>query len=284
MPAFGTGDYGMSYTDSAQAVFQALANVCPNLQHVRQIRIVIFQSKMVSTFQQTLQQYGIGTLKQSKAPKPSTASKPPNSSTANRFSKSGNEEGVMTKTIEFRLFGKSKDGVDRAQTALMKGLKETCKTHTVENKDVSKLSERQRKKLTKKARELDVTITFRNTCIVVLGDPEDVSVIINDIWEEIKKRSEKEKDTENARVLYKTIKWQYESHGIDVFFNERSNAIIEKAYSNNDTKVTVKVGGEKCDIYLAKYPGTELSTGKELSSGRTFLVTRTTATSKGEGK
>jgi hypothetical protein len=227
---------------------------------------------MVSTFQQTQQQYGTGALKQSRAPKPSTASKPPKPSTASRFSKSGNEEGVM-KTIEFRLFGKSKDGVDRAQTALSKGLTETCKTQKVENKDVCKLSERQRKKLTTKARQLDVTIKFADRIqrIIVRGDPEDVSVIINDIWEEIQERSKKENDSEQAKMLYKTIKWQYESHGIIHFFNKSSNAVIEKAHANKDTRVTVEVECENYLIVFAQSTGTGLSTAQIISVARTTV-------------
>jgi ABC-type molybdate transport system ATPase subunit len=142
----------------------------------------------------------------------------------------------------------------------------------VENKDVSKLSERQRKKLTTKARKLDVTIKFEDRIqrIVVRGDPDDVSVIINDIWEEIQERSKKENDSEQAKVLYKTIKWQYESHGISHFFNKSSNAVIEKAHANKDTRVTVEVEGENYIIIFAQ------STGTGLSSGQTISVTRTT--------
>ncbi|XP_031574899.1 uncharacterized protein LOC116308576 [Actinia tenebrosa] len=274
LPAIGTGKSGMSSADSAQATFQALANVCPNLHSLGEVRIVIFQAPMVATFQQTLQQYLTGSFKQSKPHKIPPAKKREKSHAPSK-TPDHLDDAVMA--IQFHVFGKSKDCVDRAQKDLTKRFTEACKTQAVENDVVSKLSERQRNKLRTKARKLDVSIKFEDRIgrIVVRGDPEDVSTIVNDIWEEIQERGKKEKESEQAEVIYKTVKWQYELHGTRKYFNKSANATIEKAHANDDNRVTVDVQGEKYVIVLAT------STGTGLSTGQTMSVTRTTVESNG---
>ena len=56
-PAIGTGAYGMSATDSASLIFQALSNFSTNFKTIRNVRIVIFQGQMLQVFQQEHQRH-----------------------------------------------------------------------------------------------------------------------------------------------------------------------------------------------------------------------------------
>ena len=56
-PAIGTGAYGMSATDSASLIFQALSNFSANFNTIRKVRIVIFQGQMLQVFQQEHQRH-----------------------------------------------------------------------------------------------------------------------------------------------------------------------------------------------------------------------------------
>ena len=56
-PAIGTGAYGMSATDSASLIFQALDNFSANFNTIRKVRIVIFQAQMLQVFQQEQQRH-----------------------------------------------------------------------------------------------------------------------------------------------------------------------------------------------------------------------------------
>ena len=56
-PAIGTGAYGMSATDSASLTFQGLSNFSANFNTIHKVRIVIFQSQMLQTFQQEQQRH-----------------------------------------------------------------------------------------------------------------------------------------------------------------------------------------------------------------------------------
>ena len=57
LPAIGTGVYGMSATDSANLIFQALSRLSTNFNTIRKVRIVIFQAQMLQVFQQEHQRH-----------------------------------------------------------------------------------------------------------------------------------------------------------------------------------------------------------------------------------
>ena len=57
LPAIGTGAYGMSATDSASLVFQALSNFSANFNTIRKVRIVTFRAQILQVFQQEQQKH-----------------------------------------------------------------------------------------------------------------------------------------------------------------------------------------------------------------------------------
>ena len=56
-PAIGTGAHGMSATDSADLIFQALSNFSANFNTICKVRIIIFQAPMLPVFQQEHQRH-----------------------------------------------------------------------------------------------------------------------------------------------------------------------------------------------------------------------------------
>ena len=57
LPAFGTGAFHVSAADSASLIFKALTNFSGSFRSVRKVRIVIFESPMLSAFQQEHQRH-----------------------------------------------------------------------------------------------------------------------------------------------------------------------------------------------------------------------------------
>ena len=55
VPAIGTGGFGLSGSESAQLVFQALNNMVDNFESISSVRIVVFQTQMVQAFQREQQ-------------------------------------------------------------------------------------------------------------------------------------------------------------------------------------------------------------------------------------
>ena len=55
VPAIGTGGFGLSASESAQLIFQALNNMGENFENLSTVRIVVFQTQMVHAFQREQQ-------------------------------------------------------------------------------------------------------------------------------------------------------------------------------------------------------------------------------------
>ena len=55
VPAIGTGGFGLSASESAQLIFQALNNMGENFENISTVRIVVFQTQMVHAFQREQQ-------------------------------------------------------------------------------------------------------------------------------------------------------------------------------------------------------------------------------------
>ena len=55
VPAIGTGGFGLSASESAQLIFQALNNMGENFESISTVRIVVFQTQMVQAFRREQQ-------------------------------------------------------------------------------------------------------------------------------------------------------------------------------------------------------------------------------------
>ena len=55
VPAIGTGGFGLSASESAQLIFQALNNMGGNFESISTVRIVVFQTQMVKAFRREQQ-------------------------------------------------------------------------------------------------------------------------------------------------------------------------------------------------------------------------------------
>lgn len=127
LPAFGTGSSNMNAIDSAEATFGAIGNVNHQLQNLQQIRIVIYKdSSMLDTFQRVGQQHGVlsgpgqqhgvlsGPVKSRKRSVPGKARR--------------QLSPIQSTSMSFRIYGRSIDSVAAAETSLIKGCSDSCKT------------------------------------------------------------------------------------------------------------------------------------------------------------
>ena len=237
LPAVGTGAFGMSATDSAQLTFQALNNFSSRSHNLRKVRIVVFQAQMVQAFHQEQQK---------------CAMSPAGLEKKDFESKQGKRESLRDSTITaeqsvtISVTGNCQADVSKAVDALKKGLSEACVTMKVEDKGVSKLSERQIASLRKKAESCDVKLEFETDVdrVVVRGEPSDASRMVGEIWREINERSRKDRDQEQGLLVSRNVEWRYEIRGSTMPFDSKANAKIELAHTKNEPKVTVSLRGE----------------------------------------
>ena len=203
LPALGTGNAGGDPKRSAQSMLRAVNNFRnQSPQNIRHIRIVIFQSQMVGVFQQEQQRLGLDT---SMVPMPTTGSWP------QQRDKVAKQVIRHSGSARLHICGRDKLSVDKIIKALQKTFSDALTKQKVEDDAVNFLSERQVKKLEKKATELDVDIEIepRVSRIVVSGNPKDVAEIIGVVYEEINHCKEKQREKERAQLVAKNVQWYY---------------------------------------------------------------------------
>ncbi|XP_048590723.1 uncharacterized protein LOC5500942 [Nematostella vectensis] len=263
LPACGTGGFGLSEADSADLTFNAFRNICPKLNSITEIKVVIFnKATLLQAFQLQLHKLGTSSLfKKAVSPRKSYSSKNSQSAVIQPRSQD---------TVKFTVYGKSNNAVDDAVKALVDAFKSVCVTQEVKDEAVSSLSSSQRQTLSAKAFKNDIDINFDDASnrVVIGGGAQDVMSLVNDVWKELNDRKEKDKAKEHASVLYKTIRWQYNKNGTSVVFDKHVNAEIEKAHSNKTPSVTVKHGHETFVITMATMTGVSQSGGQQITVTR----------------
>ena len=157
-------------------------------------------------------------------------------------------------------------GVKKAVESLKKGFSEACTTQNVTNEVISQLSHKQIDSLRRKAEDCDVKLEVEAdaNCIVVQGQPTEVSGMIGEVWNEISERTKKNQEEEQAQLVSRNIEWGYEIHGSKMVFGRKVNAKIEMACSKDVPRVQVSLRGEQFVIDLKTKTGRGQRTGQRI--------------------
>ena len=166
--------------------------------------------------------------------------------------------------------GPSATSVERAVDAFKLGFSEACTTQKVENESVSQLSQKQIDFRRKKANDRDVRldVEVESDCIVVRGEPTEVTGVVGKTWQEVYKENKKIKEEEEyARlVLENNIEWSYEAQGVKMVFDSKTSAKLEMANVKGETSVRVSFRADEFDIDL------RLKIGKGRNNGETIII------------
>ena len=163
-----------------------------------------------------------------------------------------------------------KTGVEKAVESLKKGFSEACTTQNVTNEAISQLSRKQIDSLRRKAEDRDVKLEVEAdaNCIVVQGQPTEVSAMIGEIWKEICERTKKTQENEQAQLVSRNIEWSCEMRGTSMAFGRKANAKIEMACSKDEPRVHVSLRGEQFVIDLKAKTGRGQRTGEQITLKR----------------
>ncbi|CAH3019591.1 unnamed protein product, partial [Porites evermanni] len=248
LPAIGTGGYGMSPVISANLIFQALSSFCRICAKVRNVRIVIKQMPMVEAFRQEQKRH-------------------------EETSSTVLSTEFRIQAVRVKFTGKDKDSVYKAIDELSKDLSENCTVEKFEDEGISKLSESQINMLIKRADDCDVemTVDAATGSVILRGSKDEVHDMTKKIMQNINQARETEKkkfEHENARMISKTIQWNFELQGKKTPFDFKANLVIEKAYSNGDK--TVKVSSQGVDFVIDMYN----NSGYQQPQNQQITVTR----------
>ena len=243
IPAIGTGGFGLSGTESAQVIFQALSKMSGHFTSISTIRVVVFQKQMTQAFLQEQQS--------SLLPR----------TTASRGS-SGNIKAVLPSSnlsVTVWVTG-GKSTVKKAMDELKKLFSSACITKKVDMEGICSLSDIQVNQLKQEACKYDVEITVNKTrkSIMLRGFSADLPDMVTKITDEINKGIKKEKkkqEDDNAHLVSSVVEWSYTLRGRKQVFDKTTNAKLEMAQSKHESTTTVVVNGKTFLIDLKSGTG-----------------------------
>ena len=267
IPSVGTGRYGLSAAESAQVMFQALNNFNGSCESVCKVRVVVFQAQMMQAFLQEQQRHSMQALDEEES---DSSSDETDFGQPRMRVRSPIKQTSLDHSVRICVVGKKKAGVEKAVESLKKGFFEACTTEKVENEVISQLSHKQVDSLRRKAEDRDVKLEVEadDNCIVVQGQPADVSGMIGEIWKEISERTKKSQEEEQAQLVSRNIEWSYEIHGSKMVFGRKANAKIEMACSKDEPRVQVSLHGELFVLDLKAKTGRGQGTGEQITLKR----------------
>ena len=255
IPAIGTGGFGLSATESAQVIFQALGKMSGHFTSISTIRVVVFQKQMTQAFLQE-QQSSLLSM-----------------TTASRGS-SGNIKAVLPSSnlsVTVWVTG-GKSNVKKAMDKLKKLFSSACTTQKVNMEGICSLSDIQVNQLNQEAYKYDAEITVNKTrkSIVLRGFSEDLPDMVTKITDEIDKGIKEEKkkqEDDNVHLVSSVVEWSYTLRGRKQVFDKTTNAKLEMAQSKRESTTTVVVNGKEFLI--------DLKGGTSRCQGDQMKITRT---------
>ena len=202
LPAVGTGVGGLSEVDSAQATFQALKNILKTCVYVRKVRIVLYQAKLMETFQkeQKLYMQEQETKQLVSSPPPGNTGEPPRKKP--RMTQDGVTDPRNKDKVKIYITGASKASVKRATDTLTRGLKDAFTTQKVEQQTISQLSKNQISGLKKHAKVHDVKLEVSQSVnrILVHGEHSSVAEMVGKIWSLLNGIAERNRANERDKL------------------------------------------------------------------------------------
>ena len=154
--------------------------------------------------------------------------------------------------------------------SLKSGFSEACTTEKVENEVISQLSRKQIVRLRKNAEDRDVKVEADVERIIARGQPSDVSDMVGEIWKEIKERTKKNQEEEQAQLVSRNIEWSYKIRGSKTVFDPRKKAKIEIGCSKDApiVKVYIRDRKEQFNLDLKAKMGRGQRTGEQITLKR----------------
>ena len=258
IPAIGTGGFGLSATESAQVIFQALSNMSGHFTSISTIRVVVFQKQMTQAFLQEQQS--------SLLPR----------TTASRGGLGNLKAALPSSNLSVTVWVTGgKHNVEKAMAEIKKLFSSACITKKVDMEGIGSLSDIQVNQLKQEAYKYDVEITVNKTgkSIMLRGFSADLPDMVTKITDEINKGIKKEKkkqEDDNAHLVSSVVEWSYTLKGRKQVFDKTTNAKLEMARSKNEY-ITVLVNGKQFFIdptnETGRYRGEQVTLTRTLKEG-----------------
>lgn len=258
LPAIGAGAMGLSPSNSARVLSRGILSFLETPPRtIREIRIVLFNADLLSTFRDELKNEfapiqaleGFSPLSMPAEEEDCMTEMTP--SVVEFPKECGNTPPTMT--AEFRVYGKDRKCVTTVINSLRGKFMKYCTVQKVTHKDIPRLIQSCWAWLRHVASKHDTDIKKdeQNRTLIVGGNSDDVCVVVSCIRQKIDQLIENQQVLEKRKLMTQYMRWHYVILDQEIPVNEVVSSMIEEAWtkkqdgvafcmSNNTYKVNFK--------------------------------------------
>ncbi|XP_039613232.1 protein mono-ADP-ribosyltransferase PARP14-like [Polypterus senegalus] len=266
-PALGTGQAGIDPSLVANAMIDSIVEFASksNVQFLKKIRIVIFQTTMGEVFYESMKAKE-GTALPSQESWFTKLISPYFRGTPKTQKK---EEFVIVGEIDpaiFHIAGDSSNAVTSAKTWIRNLIIKEQTEKNIKDELIYHFTEKEHEKLRNLQENLQVSVKIECTKseahIQVEGLTRDVLTVYGEIQEMIRSIRDAETQKREAEMYKNVVDWQYESNGTFLSFDSISNCKLEKGLNEDVHEVQVDINHKKYYVILAEKIGISADSGK----------------------
>uniref|UniRef100_A0A8C0AX93 Poly [ADP-ribose] polymerase n=1 Tax=Buteo japonicus TaxID=224669 RepID=A0A8C0AX93_9AVES len=255
-PAIGTGQAGQSPAKVADDMLDAIVEFASkrSVQHLKKIKIIIFQIKMLSNFyvsmkkREDLDSYTrdswVSLLKSFFWGKKQLTEK--------------KKPMVLEKKVDIAIFqicGESKKNVDATESWIKNLILKEQFEISISDELIENFDERQIDALADLQKRKHVTIQLENKlsppCIKISGISRDVCFVSVEVQKMIQKIKDTQEEQSKAELVYNLVEWRYPgSDDSFVAFDKLTNMQLEDAKIAKKTHLTVKINKNNYKVDL----------------------------------
>ncbi|XP_076130779.1 protein mono-ADP-ribosyltransferase PARP14-like isoform X2 [Alosa pseudoharengus] len=261
-PALGTGQGGASASAVADAMIEAIVSFVKKTksQHIQCVKILIFQTNMVSVFYQSL------LARQAKGGEDDKGFlKKVKDAFVGFFSPGQSEEqahadefvmvGEEFDPAIFQLCGETSQEVSRAKDCVTSFIMKEQASTQIQDPLISRFTQEDAKELQDLQRELTVSIRMEHRStepiIYLEGLTRDVFKVEGRIRDMIRKAERKETTRRDAFMISTLVEWQYlDRNNQLVPFDMYTNMTLEQAFQTKMQRVKIKIGRDEYEADL----------------------------------
>ncbi|KAG9335533.1 hypothetical protein JZ751_004560 [Albula glossodonta] len=249
-PALGTGQGGANPSLVAEAMIDAISDFVAKRQGrvLKLVKIVVFQTDMVSKFHTTMKKREGGNLPEEKSIF---------SRVKGRESVAEEEEFVMvgeefSPTI-IQLCGDTPHAVRAAKDTLNDLIVKEQMERDIRDPGIAHLSSQQRDTLMDLQRRLTIRIRRGEASLIRLeGLTRDVLTADADIRQMIREAELAERRRRDAALVSSLVEWQYEHRGSFTPFDIFTNLTLEEAFENKRSRINVRINNAEYEADLVR--------------------------------
>ncbi|NXI65098.1 PAR14 polymerase, partial [Anseranas semipalmata] len=279
-PAIGTGQAGQSPAKVADDMLDAIEEFASkrSVQHLKEIKIVIFQVNMLSDFYESM-----------KKREDSNSSEPQSLMSMLKSFFWGKNRSVEKKKslvlekkvdiVTFQICGESQKNVDATESWIINLILKEQFENSISDELIESFDERQIETLADLQRRKHVTIQLERNrsppCIKISGISRDVCFVFVEVQTMIQKLKDIQEEQSKAELVFKLVEWRYQrSDDSFVAFDKLTNMHLEDAKIARKPHLTVTINKKNYTVDLNTLQAND-------DQGKTINIQRV---SKNEGK